>query len=131
MVVTYRGWYADGVVQMHARAIEKPVFAAGDGSAGVRQVFRSNMRRFTVLTIPGVTVRASMGRVGQEVTSDAGGYLVVALEVGELTPGWHVVDIDPVGDSAVPHTTGRVFVPDPRGGTAVVSDIDAPSSRPA
>ncbi len=124
VVVTYRGWYADGVVHMHARAIEKPLFSAGDGSAGVREVFRSNMRRFTVLTIPGVTVRASMGRVSQEVTSDAGGYLVLALEVGELTPGWHVVDIDPVGDSTVPHTTGRVFVPDPRGGLAIVSDID-------
>jgi phosphatidate phosphatase APP1 len=124
VVVTYRGWYANGVAHMHARAIEKPVVAAGDGSAGVREVLRSNMRRFTVLTIPGITVRASMGRVSQEVTSDADGYLTVELEVGDLTPGWHVVDIDPVGDSNVPHTTGRVFVPDPRGGLAVVSDID-------
>ena len=124
IVVTYRGWYDDGVARLMARSIEKPVIPSGDASGGLGQVFRTNLRRFTVLTIAGVTVRASMGAVSQEVTSDADGYFHIELPVGPLTPGWHVVDIDPVESSDVPHTTGRVFVPDPRGGIAVVSDID-------
>ena len=123
VVVTYRGWYADGVAHMTARAIEKPLFTAGEASAGTGQVLRANLRRFTVLTMPGVTVRASMGEVSQEFTSDENGYLHIRLEVGALSPGWHVLDVDPVVGS-VAHTSGRVLVPDPRGGVAVVSDID-------
>jgi phosphatidate phosphatase APP1 len=123
VVVTYRGWYADGVAHMTARCIEKPVFAAGT-SVGMGGALKANLRRFLVLTIPGVTVRASMGEVTGEFVSDGDGYLHIELPVGDLSPGWHVVDIDPAEDSTVPHTTGRVLVPDPTGGLAVISDID-------
>ncbi len=123
VVVTYRGWYADGVAHLTARTIEKPLFDAGELSMGLGSTLRANLRRFTVLTMSEVTVRASMGQVSDEFTSDADGYLHIELPVGPLSPGWHVVDIDPV-DGPVAHTTGRVMVPDPRGGVAVVSDID-------
>jgi phosphatidate phosphatase APP1 len=124
VVVTYRGWYADGVAHLTARAIEKPLFTAGE-AAGTGEVMKSNLRRFLVLSISGVTVRASMGSASGEFTSDAEGYLHISLPVGPLGPGWHVLDIDPVEDDAsVAHTTGRVFVPDPAGGIAVISDID-------
>jgi phosphatidate phosphatase APP1 len=123
VVVTYRGWYADGVAHLTARTIEKPLFEVGEMSMGLGSTVRANLRRFTVLTMSGVTVRASMGSTSAEFTSDAGGYLHIELPVGPLSTGWHVMDIDPV-DSPVAHTTGRVMVPDPQGGVAVVSDID-------
>jgi phosphatidate phosphatase APP1 len=124
VVVTYRGWYADGVAHLVARTIEKPVPGTGQATVGTGQVLKANLRRFLVLTIAGVRVRASMGVVAGEFTSDRNGYLHISLPVGPLSPGWHVIDIDPVPGSDVPHTTGRVLVPDPAGGIAVVSDID-------
>ena len=123
VVVTYRGWYADGVAHLTARTIEKPLFSAGETPMGLGSTLRATLRRFTVLTMSGVTIRASMGAASAEFTSDDDGYLHIELPVGPLSPGWHVVDIDPV-DMPVAHTTGRVLVPDPRGGLAVVSDID-------
>jgi phosphatidate phosphatase APP1 len=123
-IVTYRGWYGQGTAHMVARAIEKPVFTAGEATVGTGEVLKANLRRFLVLTIEGVTVRASLGTVEGEFTSDAEGYLHIELPVGELSPGWHVLDIDPIEGSSVAHTTGRIFVPDPQGGVAVVSDID-------
>ena len=123
VVVTYRGWYADGVAHLTARTIEKPLFSAGETPMGLGSTLRATLRRFTVLTMSGVTIRASMGVASAEFTSDDDGYLHIELPVGPLSPGWHVVDIDPV-DMPVAHTTGRVLVPDPRGGLAVVSDID-------
>ena len=123
VVVTYRGWYADGVAHLTARTIEKPLFSAGETPMGLGSTLRATLRRFTVLTMSGVTVRASMGAASGEFTSDEDGYLHIELPVGPLSPGWHVVDIDPV-DQPVAHTTGRVLVADPRGGLAVVSDID-------
>ena len=125
VVVAYRGWYDAGTVRMIARAIERPLFAPGDGSQGWRSVLHTNLRRFTVLTIADVTVRAAVGDVSGEFTSDGDGYLHIELEVGDLPPGWHVVDLGPVeGATAPAHTTGRVFVPDPAAGLAVISDID-------
>lgn len=124
VIVTYRGWYADGVAHLTARAIEKPLFAAGE-AVGTGEVMKSNLRRFLVLGISDITVQASMGGVSVQVTSDVDGYLDIAIPVGPLGAGWHVLDIDPLpGEASVPHTTGRVFVPDPAGGLAVVSDID-------
>ena len=123
VVVTYRGWYADGVAHLTARTIEKPLFSAGETPMGLGSTLRATLRRFTVLTMSGVTIRASMGVASAEFTSDDDGYLHIELPVGPLSPGWHVVDIDPV-DQPVAHTTGRVLVADPRGGLAVVSDID-------
>ena len=35
VVVTYRGWYADGVAHLTARTIEKPLFNAGELSMGL------------------------------------------------------------------------------------------------
>jgi phosphatidate phosphatase APP1 len=124
VVVPYRGWYSDGVAHMTARCIEKPLFGMPDAPVGVRESLKANLRRFLVLTIADVTVRASMGEVAAEFTSDSDGYLHIELPVGELSPGWHVLDLDPVEGSGISHTTGRVFVADPRGGLAVISDID-------
>ncbi len=123
VVVTYRGWHADGVAHMTARCIEKPLFKAGQADLGLGGTLKANLRRFTVLAIPGVRVQASMGDVTAQFTSDEDGYLHIELPVGELSPGWHVLDIDPV-DGSVEHITGRVHVADPRGGLAVISDID-------
>lgn len=122
VVVPYRGWYSDGVAHLTARCIEKPLFSAG-ASDSVGAALKANLRRFLVLTIEGVTVRASMGSASREFTSDDDGYLHIDLDIGPMSPGWHVMDIDPVGRS-VAHTTGRVLVPDPAGALAVVSDID-------
>ncbi len=123
VVVPYRGWYENGVAHLTARAIEKPLLAAGETSVGLGSTLRANLRRFTVLTMSGVTVRASMGESSGEFTSDSSGYLHIELAVGALSAGWHVLDIDPV-DEPVSHTTGRVLVPDSGGGLAVISDID-------
>jgi phosphatidate phosphatase APP1 len=65
-----------------------------------------------------------MGATSAEFVSDSGGYLAIELPVGPLTPGWHVLDLHPVEAGTLEHTTGRVLVPDPRGGLAVISDID-------
>ncbi|MGB7982276.1 MAG: phosphatase domain-containing protein [Candidatus Nanopelagicales bacterium] len=123
VAVPYRGWYADGVVHLTARTMEKPLFGPEDAASGLTDIMRTNLRRFTVLSMPGVRVQASLGQASAEFTSDAQGYLHITLEVGPLAPGWHVLDIDPVDDS-VPHVTGRVLVADPRSDIAVISDID-------
>ena len=123
VVRTYRGWYTDGVAHLTARTVEKPLFEAGEIPGGLGNTLRANLRQFTVLTMSGVTVRASMGSASAEFTSDENGYLHISLPVGPLSPGWHVMDLDPV-DGSVPHEIGRVLVPDPAGGVAVISDID-------
>ncbi len=123
VAVPYRGWYADGVAHLTARTMEKPLFGPEDAATGRTDIVRTNLRRFTVLTMPGVRVRASLGQVSGEFTSDAQGYLHITLRVGPLSPGWHVLDIDPV-DGSVPHATGRVLVADPGSDIAVISDID-------
>lgn len=124
VVVPYRGWHAGGVAHLTARCVERPVFGTSATGAGMGEVLRANLRRFTVLTMPGVRVRASLGETAAEFTSDSGGYLHIELPVGALSPGWHVVDIEPISAGVVPHTAGRVLVTDPRGGLAVISDID-------
>lgn len=124
VVVTYRGWYDDGVVRLTARAVEKPVFSAGETEMGTGASLKANLRRFWVLGIADVTVKVTIGSHSEEATSDELGFLDIRIPM-QLAPGWHVIDIDPVADGvSVPHTTGRVFVPDPAGGLAVVSDID-------
>lgn len=125
VVVAYRGWHHDGVAHLTARCIEKPMFAPSQAPTGTGEVLKANLRRFLVLTIAEATVTASMGSVSGQFTSDADGYLHITLPVGELSPGWHVMDIDPgPGPIQVSPTVGRVFVPDPAGGVAVISDVD-------
>ncbi len=123
VAVPYRGWYSNGVVHLTARTMEKPLFGAQDAANGVTDILWTNLRRFTVLTMPGVRVIASMGQAREEFVSDAQGYLHITLQAGPLAPGWHVLDIDPV-DGSVPHVTGRVLVCDPNSDIAVISDID-------
>lgn len=123
VVLAYRGWHADGVAHLTARTVEKPLFTATDNPLSPGSTLRATLRRFTVLTMSGVRVRATMAGVTSEFTSDADGYLHLELDVGPLAPGWHVMQIDPV-DDAVHGAAGRVLVTDSRGGVAVVSDID-------
>ncbi len=124
VVVPYMGWYADGVVRMTARCIEKPLFNTGGDHVGVGQVFLANLRRFIVLTMPGVTVRASLGQVSGEFSSDSDGYLHIELPTGPLRPGWHAIEIRAVTTGTSEPATGRILVPDPDGGVAIISDID-------
>lgn len=125
VVLPYLGWYGDGVAHMTARCVERPLFAPSvDARVGMGRALAANLRRLTVLTMSGVRVRASIGGASAEFVSDSGGYLHVELPAGPLTPGWHVLDLHPVEAGTIEHTTGRVLVPDPRGGLAVISDID-------
>ncbi len=124
VVVPYMGWYADGVVRMTARCIEKPLFSTGGDHVGMGQVFLANLRRFTVLTMPGVRVHASAGPTSGEFTSDSDGYLHVELPTGALAPGWHPVELRPATAGTVEPATGQVLAADPAGGVAVISDID-------
>ncbi len=123
VVVGYRGWYADGVAHVTARTIEKPLFSATTQNLGPGAALRATLQRFTVLTMAGVTVRANLGDATGQFTSDADGYLHIDLAVGPLAPGWHVVNIQPM-DGSVRAASTRFLVTDPRGGLAVVSDID-------
>ncbi len=123
VVVAYRGWYADGVAHVTARAMEKPLFGATNQDLGPGAALKATLRRFTVLTMSDVTVRASSAGAAAQFTSDVDGYLHMDLAVGPLSPGWHVVEIEPL-DAAVRGTVARVLVADPRGGLAVISDID-------
>ena len=55
------------------------------------------------------------------------GYATAQLNVGELSPGWHDYQVrtepdDPSEEATV--VSGRVLVPDPSVGVAVVSDLD-------
>ncbi len=124
VVVAFRGWYDDGVVRLTARAVEKPVFSAGENELGTGATLKANLRRFWVLGIADVTIQVTIGGVSQEFTSDELGFFDIRIPL-ELAPGWHVLDIDSLPDGvSIPHTIGRIFVPDPAGGLAVVSDID-------
>jgi phosphatidate phosphatase APP1 len=123
-ILPYRGWYADGVVHMRARCVERPLARTGSGPLSAGSTFKSNLRRFTILTMPDVAVTASMGEASVVVRSDRDGYLEITLPVGELAAGWHVMDLDASVPGGLAHATGRVLVPDPKSQFAVVSDID-------
>lgn len=123
-IVPYMGWYAGGVAHLKARIIETPEFPEAAEGIPLSETFRQTVRRFTALAMPEIKVKATIAGQTAHFLSDADGYVDVSMEIGDVSPGWHVMDLSARAGKKKIRATGRVLAPDPAAGVAVISDID-------
>jgi phosphatidate phosphatase APP1 len=114
-----------GRVVLGRPAVEAPAVGVPTAQAPThrsrRAVLRSSLARFLTVEVPGavVTIDAPGGR--RQVRTDRDGYLDAVLDVPDLEPGWHRVELslnDGVGASV------QVLVVDPEARVGLVSDVD-------
>ncbi len=124
IIQPYRGFIAGGVANVRARVMEEPVFEAAPEGLRIDATLAANLLRWVVLDMPGVEVTASIGGRSVTATSNADGFVIVKVPVGEVKPGWHTVGLSArEGDREVT-AQARVVLPDPASQIAVISDID-------
>lgn len=124
IIQPYRGFIADGVAHVRARVMEEPVFDAAPGGLRIDATLAANLLRWVVLDMAGVEVTVSVG--GNSVTgmSNADGFVIVKVPVGDVSPGWHRVDLTAMDGTREVTARGRLVRPDPASQIAVISDID-------
>ena len=121
----YRGFVTHGVANIRARVREEPRFDPSAEGLRIDATLAANLLRWVVLDMPGVAVEVSVGGNTVTATSNADGFVLAKVPVGDLEPGWHAVQLRATGeDGTEVQTTGRAVVPDPVSQVAVVSDID-------
>lgn len=121
----YRGFVADGVANVRARVREEQRFEYADDALRIDATLAANLLRWVVLDMPGVPVDVSIGGITETATSNADGFVIAKIPVGDLAPGWHTVQFSAVdSDGRTVGANGRVVVPDPASKVAVVTDID-------
>jgi len=120
----YRGFVADGVANVRARVLEKPRFEAAAEGLSIDATIYANLMRWVVLDMPGVEVTVTVGDTSVTSRSDADGFVVAKVPVGDVAPGWHAVHLSAVDDGREVTATGRVVQPDPASQVAVITDID-------
>ncbi|MDZ7578206.1 MAG: phosphatase domain-containing protein [Candidatus Nanopelagicales bacterium] len=126
-VLVHRGWVARGVAKVHVRVVEEPRLPEAASSLPYWDVFTANLRRHVALSFPDVTVRARIGPAEAKATTDRRGFAALSLDVGDLHPGWHRVDVATVPaatDGPVFRGSGNVLSAEPDAPLLVVSDID-------
>ena len=121
----YRGFVVDGVANVRARVREEQRFEYADDALRIDATLAANLLRWVVLDMPGVPVDVSIAGATQTATSNADGFVIAKIPVGDLAPGWHTVHFSAVdSDGRAGAANGRVVVPDPASKIAVVTDID-------
>jgi phosphatidate phosphatase APP1 len=121
----YRGFVADGVAHVRARVMEKPrIDSAAEGLRLDASIY-ANLMRWVVLDMPGIEVSITIRGSTTTAVSDKDGFVTAKVDVGDLEPGWHAVELaaDDQDGRAVT-AQGRVVRPDPLSQVAVISDID-------
>lgn len=123
VIQPYRGFVVDGVANVRARVVEKPIF---DAPAGLRidATLAANLLRWVVLDMSDVEVTVTVAGESVTAMSNADGFVIAKVPVGELEPGWHTVDFAAVDGDREVNARGRVVLPDPASRIGVISDID-------
>ena len=124
VIQPYRGFVADGVANVRARVMEKPVFDAGPGGLRIDATLAANLLRWVVLDMAGIEVTVSVGGNTVTATSNADGFVIAKVPVGDIGPGWHLVHLSAMDRGREVTARGRVVLPDPASQIAVITDID-------
>jgi phosphatidate phosphatase APP1 len=120
----YRGFVSDGVAHVRARVMERPLFNASAGSPRIDSTLAANLMRWVVLDMAGVDVEVAVDGRSVVATSNADGFVIAKVPVGDLKPGWHAVTFSARDGEHDVTANGRVVLPDPDSQIAVISDID-------
>lgn len=124
VIQPYRGFVADGVAHVRARITEKPMINAGPEGLRIDATLAANLLRWVVLDMPGVPVTVTVGDQTIEAMSNADGFVVAKVPVGDLPPGWHPVLLAGMDRGVEVTAKGRVVNPDPASQVGFISDID-------
>lgn len=124
LVLPYRGFIAHGVANVRARVMEQPVFDAAPEGLRIDATLAANLLRWVVLDMPGVEVTFSMAGQVVTATSNADGFVIAKIPVGDLAPGWHPVELSAMEGDREVTARARVVLPDPASQVAVISDLD-------
>lgn len=123
IIQPYRGFVADGVANVRARVMEKPVF---DTQPGLRidATLAANLLRWVVLDMAGVEVTVTVAGNSVTVNSNADGFVIAKVPVDDMEPGWHAVDFAAEDRGREISAAGRVVLPDQSSQIGVITDID-------
>lgn len=124
IIQPYRGFVADGVANVRARVMEKPVFDGPAGGLRLDATLAANLLRWVVLDMAGVEVTVTVAGNSVAVNSNADGFVIAKVPVGDMEPGWHQVDFTAQDRGRDVTATGRVVLPDPASQIGVITDID-------
>lgn len=114
-----------GRVVLGRPTVEAPAVGVPAAAAPTRRsrraVLRSSLARFLTIEVPGavVTIDAPGGRT--QVRADRDGYLDAVIDVPDLEPGWHRVELS-LNDGV--RAAAQVLVVDPDARIGLVSDVD-------
>lgn len=130
-IVPYSGYGTRWQQRLKGRVLEERKIRLPARNDPAWRNFRAMVRRFLSAEVPGARVRVRFGDEDRTFVADNEGFVDVALESGRATPKhreWHQVELELLwpmaeGQKEV-RTTGRVLVPPPDAGFAVISDID-------
>ncbi len=124
VIQPYRGFVADGVANVRARVMEQPVFDAAPGGLRIDATLAANLLRWVVLDIAGLEVAVTVAGTTVTVNSNADGFVIAKVPVGDMEPGWHEVRFEAEDRGRKVTATGRVVVPDPASRVGIITDID-------
>jgi phosphatidate phosphatase APP1 len=124
VIQPYRGFVVDGVANVRARVMEQPVYDASLGGLRIDATLAANLLRWVVLDIAGVEVTVTVGGNSVTTNSDADGFVIAKVPVGDIEPGWHEVQFSAVDRGREVTARGRVVLPDPASQVGIITDID-------
>ncbi len=124
LIQPYRGFIADGVANVRARVMEQPVFDMAPEGLRIDATLAANLLRWVVLDMPGVEVTFSLAGQSVTATSNADGFVIAKVPVGDLSPGWHTVQMSAMEGEREVAAQARVLLPDSASQVAVISDLD-------
>ncbi len=124
VIQPYRGFVADGVAHVRARVMEEPVYDAAPRGLRIDATLAANLLRWIVLDIAGVEVKVTVEGHSVTATSNADGFVIAKVPVGDIEPGWHEVHFSAVDRGNEVTARGRVVLPDPASEIGIITDID-------
>ncbi len=124
VIQPYRGFVADGIAHVRARAMEQPIFDVQPGGLRIDATLAANLLRWVVLDIAGLKVSVTVA--GNTVTthSNADGFIVAKVPVEDIEPGWHEVLFHAEDQGREVTARGRVVLPDNSSKVGFITDID-------
>lgn len=124
VIQPYRGFVADGVAHVRARVMERPIFETPPGGLRIDATLAANLLRWVVLDMAGVAVDITVCGRTETVNSNADGFVIARIPVGEIEPGWHDVHFRAEDRGREVTAAGRVVLPDPASQIGIITDID-------
>lgn len=124
VIQPYRGFIVDGVANVRARVMEQPVYDAAPGGLRIDATLAANLLRWVVLDIAGVEVTVTVAGNSVTTNSDADGFVIAKVPVGDIDPGWHEVQFSATDRGREVTARGRVVLPDPASQIGIITDID-------